>query len=163
MAIMIDEDFSSIREGLFALIKKTGRINDDKTFPRSILHDPGHAKLGDSFVNFLFSAAKTLCREKTTGLKVPDVVLSNAYRKSLLRKQVHLKGSKDALGDKLEALLLWTWVSGFMNFTEMVKVLQDNIDVKKLNHHEMEKITSAIAFQALFDVIADKMAEKKGK
>ncbi|MFW9990619.1 MAG: ribonuclease III family protein [Candidatus Odinarchaeota archaeon] len=153
---MLDEDIPELRGKLLALVNTSQQKNGDP-FPKNILHDQGNAKLGDSFVNFLFSVAKSLCWQRTTGLKVADAVLSNAYKQSRLKEYVFLKGNKDVLGDKIEALLLWTWLSRFMDFTEMVNVLRKNLDTSKFNHHEMEKITSTEAFCSLFDEIASKL------
>ncbi|MHA1166282.1 MAG: ribonuclease III family protein [Candidatus Hodarchaeales archaeon] len=159
---MDEETLQELKNDLAAIIKKQGWKSEDGPFPLSVLHNQGNAKLGDGFVNFLFSMAKSLCQERTTGLKVADSVLSEAYRQSSLSKHVKLKGNKDILGDKVEALLLWTWLSGYMDLMEMTAILRDNIDPSSLKHHKTEKLTSIVAFTALFNAIEAYLFQKKG-
>ncbi len=154
MVFRVDEEtLQGLKTDLKTIVKRQGWKSGDGPFPLSIIHNQGNAKLGDGFVNFLFSLAKSLCQQRTTGLKVPDIVLSEAYRQSNLGKHVKLKGNKDILGDKVEALLLWTWLSDYMDLMEMTAILRDNLDPSSLKHHETEKISSITAFVALFDAI----------
>lgn len=151
---MDEQTLQGLKSALQTIIKHQGWKSEDGPFPLSIIHNQGNAKLGDGFVNFLFSMAKSLSQKRTTGLKVPDIVLSKAYRQSNMSKHVELKGNKDILGDKVEALLLWTWLSDYMDLMEMASILRDNLDPSSLKHHETEKISSITAFIALFDAIA---------
>jgi len=150
-----DQETVGLKADLLKVMRRQGWKADDDPFPLSIVHNKGNAKLGDGFVNIIFSIAKTLCQQKATGLKVADSVLSMAYRKSKLSKHLKLKGNKDILGDKVEALLLWTWLNDHMDIVKMTSILRDNLDPAFLKHHEMEKIASVTAFTALFDAIAE--------
>ncbi len=121
------------------------------------------AKLGDSFINFLYSISKSLALGSLTGMKVPDSVLANAYRSSKWNSsgKLSLRGKKDQVGDGVEALILYYWLNGKISFSKMVALISENLVVEALSHHRSENKTSSNAFKILLDYAHDLESEPK--
>ena len=144
-----------LSEGIREKLKKDW---DEKitASPNSIAHDNGLAKLGDAYVNFVYSLAKSAALGEPTGCKVPDTVLSNAYRNSNLTKMktIDIRGRKGQVGDSIEGLLLWAWLTGILSLDTLVVILRENIDVTSLSHSRTEAETATKAFSVVLDKLA---------
>ncbi|MFW9780490.1 MAG: ribonuclease III family protein [Candidatus Heimdallarchaeota archaeon] len=119
----------------------------------SFILDRGNAKLGDALVNLIYSIAKSLVLKKTTGIKVSDSILSEAYRKSLWRETLGLHGRKDFLADRVEALILFFWIHGSVSWDEMVAPLVSQLKPELLHHPREEHLVAVNAFKNLLDVL----------
>ncbi|WP_455276753.1 ribonuclease III family protein [[Eubacterium] cellulosolvens] len=94
----------------------------------SILQDKDLAKLGDSYVNFVFSLALTEVEQHPTGIKVSDRVLAEAAKRSGLRKILPNRINKDILGNAVEALIIHAWINKSITIEESVNILKRSIN-----------------------------------
>jgi len=94
----------------------------------SILQDKNLAKLGDSYVNFVFSLALTEVEQHPTGVKVSDKVLAEAAKRSGLRKILPNRINKDVLGNAVEALIIHAWINKSITIEESVNILKKSIN-----------------------------------
>ena len=130
--------------------------------PSLIVHDDGFAKLGDAYVNFAYSLAKSTVLGEPTGCKVPDTVLSNAYRNSNLTKmkKLDIRGRKGQIGDSIEGLLLWAWLTEVLPLDNLVVTLRDNLAVTSFIHSRTEAETATKAFSVVLDQLAQLLEQE---
>ncbi|MHB9302812.1 ribonuclease III family protein [Thermofilum pendens] len=110
-----------------------------------VLRSKELARLGDSLVNFLVSAALTLIG-RPTGVKVPGETLARAFLSSRLSKLGKPRGI--APGEAMEAFLAYAWLKGSLSCEESVEMLytglREGYDVAqalaKLADYLLEKI-----------------------
>lgn len=94
----------------------------------SILQDKNLAKLGDSYINFVFSLTLTEVKQRPTGIKVSDRVLAEAAKRSGLRKLLPNRINKDVLGNAVEALIIHAWINKSITIEESVNILKKSIN-----------------------------------
>ena len=90
---------------------------------REILVNKDLAKLGDPFVNFVYSLAKSCVLGTYSGWKIPDKVLAQSLRDANLRSLVSLKASNHDLGDAVEALIVHEWLFQKISIEEITNIL----------------------------------------
>lgn len=91
-----------------------------------ILTDKGLAKLGDAYVNFIYSLALTEIEGKPTGIKVSDRILSNAAKKSGLKDLLAKRTRRDDTANAVEALIVYVWREELMRTEEAIDILKKN-------------------------------------
>lgn len=145
----------NIRKALQAKYNQEVSISSLKSFT----FDKGNSKLGDSLVNFIYSLAKTGITNSSTGTKVSDYVLAEAYRASEWKKKslITLKGSKGLLADKVEALILFFWVFEIFTIEDLTNELIKHLDEELLHHNKEEEKNAIIAFCSLLDLLLKKV------
>jgi hypothetical protein len=144
----------NIRKALQAKYNQRVSISSLKSFT----FDKGNSKLGDSLVNFIYSLAKTGITNSSTGTKVSDYVLAEAYRASEWKKKpmITLKGSKGLLADKVEALILFFWVFELFTIEDLTTVLMKHLDEELLHHTKEEEQCAIVAFCSLLNSLLEK-------
>jgi len=103
-------------------VKKYGSLDE-------ILSDKGLAKLGDSYVNFIYSLAKSKKRNELTNERVPSNVLAEALKKGGLRGYLPSRTSRHDQGDAIESLIIYGWLHGTISFEECVSILEKDADI----------------------------------
>ena len=93
-----------------------------------ILQNNDLAKLGDAYVNFIFSVAITEVKQKPVGIKVSDRVLAEAAKRSGLRKILPKRIDRGQIGDAVEAIIVYTWLKKIINLEDAVNILKNTID-----------------------------------
>ncbi len=116
---------------------------------REILIDKHLAKLGDPFVNFIYSLAKSCALGKFDSLKVPDKVLAQALRDADMRTLISKKASSHDLGDAVEALLVHEWLFQKMSIQELVEILTAHLKVGDFSDRKKEMRSAVQAFTAV--------------
>jgi len=96
-----------------------------------ILMDKGLARLGDAYVNLVYSLALTEIEGQPTGAKVSDRMLAEAARKSGLRRLLPKRTRRDDVADAVEALLVYAWRSKLMTAEEAKDILKANSDLQE--------------------------------
>jgi hypothetical protein len=122
---------------------------------RSILRDKDLARLGDSFVNLIYSTAKTRAKGKPVGEKVPDRVLSQALE--IAKLPVPMRLTHGERGDVVEAVLAYAWMHSMLPLEEAVTILYTTIARVEYESISLEREMSARAFSRLIRVAVDRI------
>ena len=93
---------------------------------KRILTDKGLAKLGDAYVNFIYSLVLTEIEGKPTGIKVSDRILADAAKKSGLKDLLAKRTRRDDIANAVEALIVYVWREEFMRTEEAIDILKKN-------------------------------------
>lgn len=93
-----------------------------------ILMDHKLAKLGDAYVNFLYSLALSKKNDEPTGIKVKGRLLAEAFKKADLRKFLPSRIDRHKQADAAEALIVYTWIRGYITLEQGLEILEQNED-----------------------------------
>ena len=96
-----------------------------------VLMDQKLAKLGDAYVNFLYSLAISKKDGVPTGIKVKGKLLADALKKADLRKFLPSRTDRHKQADAAEALIVYAWALGAMTMEEGLEILEkteDNVE-----------------------------------
>ena len=93
-----------------------------------VLMDQKLAKLGDAYVNFLYSLALSNKKGEPTGTKVTGRLLADAFKKAGLRKFLPSRIDRHKQADAAEALIVYAWIRGSMTMEEGLEILEQNED-----------------------------------
>jgi len=93
-----------------------------------VLMDQKLAKLGDAYVNFLYSLALSNKKGEPTGTKVKGRLLADAFKKAGLRKFLPSRIDRHKQADAAEALIVYAWIRGSVTMEEGLKILEQNED-----------------------------------
>ena len=93
-----------------------------------VLMDQKLAKLGDAYVNFLYSLALSKKNGEATGTKVKGRLLADALKKAGLRKFLPSRIDRHKQADAAEALIVYPWLRGSMTMEEGLEILEQNED-----------------------------------
>ena len=107
---------------MFAFITKYESLSE-------VLMDQKLAKLGDAYVNFLYSLALSKKKGEATGTKVEGRLLAEAFKKAGLRKFLPSRIDRHKKADAAEALIVYAWIRGSMTMEESLKILEQNEDM----------------------------------
>jgi len=91
-----------------------------------VLMDNKLAKLGDAYVNFLYSLALSKKKGEPTGIKVKGRLLADAFKKAGLRKFLPSRIDRHKQADAAEALIVYAWIRGSMTIEEGLEILEQN-------------------------------------
>ncbi|NVM54746.1 MAG: hypothetical protein HWN66_13675 [Candidatus Helarchaeota archaeon] len=116
---------------------------------REILINKDLAKLGDPFVNFIYSLAKSCVLGKFNGWKVPDKVLAQALRDAEMRSIISQKASNHDLGDAVEALLIHEWLFENISIEQLTTILVNQLRTGDFSDKTKEARSALQAFTAL--------------
>jgi len=93
-----------------------------------ILMDQKLAKLGDAYVNFLYSLALSKKNGEATEVKVKGRLLADAFKKADLRKFLPSRVDRHKQADAAEALIVYPWLEGSMTMEEGLEILEKTED-----------------------------------
>ena len=123
-----------------------------------IMQDKGFAALGDTFVNFIYSLAKSKVVGKPLGGRVQGKVLVEAIKNSGLRdSSLPKRLSSHALSNAVEALLVYCWLHNLFSLEEFVSILSSEINVENLITRERERREAVKAFTFLLGKIKERL------
>ena len=91
-----------------------------------VLADRQLARLGDAYVNFVYSLALSDRKNQPEGKKVKGSTLAEALRKAELREMLPSRIDKHVLSDAGEALIVYAWLHKLLTLDESVQTLVDN-------------------------------------
>ncbi|MEM2093787.1 MAG: ribonuclease III family protein [Candidatus Bathyarchaeia archaeon] len=100
-----------------------------------ILVNPDLAKLGDVFLNLVYSLMQTIQYGKGVNARVPSRILASALKMSRLKRELPLRTSVHDQADAVEALSAYAWLSGVITIGELVSLLSKSTE----NHAEAFK------------------------
>ena len=93
-----------------------------------ILNDKKLSKLGDTYVNFVYSLALSRKNKEPTGKSVKGTVLASALKEAGLRGKLQKRVGKHDQADAVEALIIYGWLNGLINIDECVEIIEKNIE-----------------------------------
>ena len=91
-----------------------------------VLMDHKLAKLGDAYVNFLYSLAVSKKTGEPAGIKVKGRLLADAFKKAGLRKFLPSRMDRHKQADAAEALIVYAWIHSSMTIEEGLEILEQN-------------------------------------
>ena len=106
---------------MFAFIPKYENLSE-------VLMDQKLAKLGDAYVNFLYSLVLSKKKGEPAGTKVQGRLLADAFKKADLRKFLPSRIDRHKQADAAEALIVYAWVQNSMTMEEALEILEQNED-----------------------------------
>ena len=89
-----------------------------------VLMDQKLAKLGDAFVNFLYSLALSKKKGEPDGTKVKGRLLADAFKKAGLREFLPSRIDRHKQADAAEALIVYSWIQNLMTMEEALEILE---------------------------------------
>lgn len=110
-------------------VKKEAKLKI-KGFPEpprglfEIISDKGLARLGDSYLNFLYSMALSEAEGKPTGARIKDRTLVDVAKATGIRSILPARTPKGRVADSIEALLAYTWLREALKFEDMMEVFR---------------------------------------
>lgn len=122
-----------------------------------IARDKDWARLGDSFINLVYSMAKTRAIGKPVGERVPDRVLSKAL--DLSRTIEFTRMTPGERGDVVEAILAYAWSNNLISLEEAVETLFRRVVTINFDSRSYEADVSARAFSDLLRIATKRIME----
>jgi len=93
---------------------------------QEIMLDKDLAKLGDAYVNFVFSLASSQRLKKPVGAKVDNQTLARAIKNAGLREILPTRIDRHAQGNTAEALIVYAWLQKALGLEDCLKILREN-------------------------------------
>jgi len=103
-------------------------VSEYKTLSE-VLRDHKLAALGDAYLNFLFSLAKSKKSGEPVGARVDNSMLAAALRKAGLRELLPSRTNRHEQADAAEALIVYAWIKNVLTIEESVNILERDEDV----------------------------------
>jgi len=104
--------------GLSSFVRKHSSLSE-------ILLDKDLAKLGDAYVNFLYSLAESRRRGKGSNSRVPTKFLAESLKRSGLRNILPKRMPVHDQADAVEALAVYAWLTDKISLEEGVSILSE--------------------------------------
>lgn len=119
---------------------KADQILKRYTNLQEILLDNDLAKLGDAYVNFVFSLALSQRLQRPMGAKVNNQILARAIKSAGLRGVLPRRIDRHAQGNAAEALIVYAWLQKTLSLEDCLKVLRENEDPSEAFAKLLQKI-----------------------
>ena len=94
---------------------------------QEVLANPKLARLGDAYVNFLFSLALTQATGEPKGIKVSDRELYEAAKKSGIRPLLPKRMKRGQVANVVEALIVNSWLKKSFSLEEMMEIVSNHL------------------------------------
>ena len=117
-----------------------------------VLADRQLARLGDAYVNFVYSLALSDRKNQPEGKKVKGSTLAEALRKAELREMLPSRIDKHVLSDAGEALIVYAWLHKLLTLDESVQTLVDNDSLQDGLEQLLRKAKERTMNSKLFEV-----------
>ncbi len=101
------------------------------------------SKIGDPFVNFVYSLALSKTLHRPVGKKVSNKILKEALARSKLRDQAGSRRSKGDLGDYVEGFIFKAWAEGQVTIDDCVAILSRTLSPGAKGKEREEESISA--------------------
>ena len=92
---------------------------------KEVLLDNKLARLGDAYVNFIYSLALSNRKGEPIGRKVKGKILAEAFKSAGLRDFLPHRIDSHKVADAAEALILYAWAKDALTSQEAIKILQE--------------------------------------
>jgi len=122
-----------------------------RTLPE-VLTDRQLARLGDAYVNFVYSLALSEKKDQPEGRKVKGSTLAEALRKAELREMLPSRIDRHVLSDAGEALIVYVWLHRLLTLDESVQTLIENDSLEDGLEQLLRKAKDRTMHSGLFGV-----------
>lgn len=95
---------------------------------QEILRNRKLARLGDAYVNFLFSLALTKATGIPVGVKVSDRVLFEVAKKTGIRPLLPKRIKRGEVANAIEAIIIDSWMRRSLELDEMTDIISKSPD-----------------------------------
>lgn len=119
---------------------KADQILKRYTSLQEILLDKDLAKLGDAYVNFVFSLALSQRLQRPMGAKVNNQILARAIKSAGLRGVLPRRIDRHMQGNAAEALIVYAWLQKTLSLEDCLKVLREIEDPSEAFAKLLQKI-----------------------
>jgi len=106
----------------------TNQVLKEYASLQEIMLDKNLAKLGDAYVNFLYSLALSQRLGKPVGAKVDNQTLAGALKNAGLREILPKRTDRHTQGNAAEALIAYAWLRKVSDFEESLGILREGED-----------------------------------
>jgi hypothetical protein len=79
------------------------------------------ARLGDAYVNFIFSLGRSRVLDEPQGIKVSDRMLAEALKRSGLRQELPHRTTRQDCANAVESLLVYGYLNKLISLDEAVE------------------------------------------
>jgi hypothetical protein len=110
------------------------------------------SKIGDPFVNLVYSLALSQVFNRPLGKKVSNKILSEALSRTKLREHAGSRMTKEDLGDFAEGIIFRAWANGDITIKQAVEIISQNLSPN--SRGKDLKAESVTAFEALLKKVA---------
>jgi len=114
------------------------RLLGDYSGIREILLDRDLAKLGDAYVNLVYSLAESCRLGRGSNLRASSKVLAQALKRAGLRGLLPKRTTTHDQADAVEALIAYAWLTNTLMFDECVSILSRPVDNSDTDGDEAE-------------------------
>jgi len=111
---------------------------------QEIMLDKDLAKLGDAYVNFLYSLALSQRLGKPIGAKVDNQTLAGALRNAGLREILPKRTDRHIQGNAAEALIAYAWLRKVSDFEEGLRILREGEEPHKAFTKLLQEISKKL-------------------
>ena len=109
---------------------------------RQIMHDKRLARLGDAYINFVYSLALTKIKGSPQGTKVSDRTLADALRQAGMRDLLGTRVTKSDLANASESILGEAYLRKLLTIEESVQAICQSPESLTSGLSELIKLAS---------------------
>ncbi|MFH1327802.1 MAG: ribonuclease III family protein [Candidatus Bathyarchaeota archaeon] len=124
-------------------ILKKMMVNFENKPIEEILLSKDLAKLGDAYVNFVYSLSVSIRKNRPCGVKVSNRILADAVRMSGVRLLLPHRLSRHDIGGAGEALSIYSVFKGIISTQEIIQALIDLEDPAEAFTYIFKKLRRA--------------------
>lgn len=106
--------------------KRTSSFLRNHSDTIDIMLDRDLAKLGDLYINFTYSLAKSYIIGKGSNIRVSSKILSESLKQTGLRNLLPKRTSIHDQADAVEALVVYSWFKDTISLDECVNILSED-------------------------------------
>jgi hypothetical protein len=110
------------------------------------MQDKKLARLGDAYINLIYSLALTQIHKEPCGVKVSDRTLADAFKIAGLRSYLGTRLNREDFANASEAVLIEAYRKGSLTIDESVNIISSATDpnsgIAKLLSLAVEKLTN---------------------
>jgi len=107
---------------------------------QEIMLDKDLAKLGDAYVNFVYSLALSLRLQRPTGAKVNNQILARAIKNAGLREMLPRRMDRHVQGNAAEALIAYAWLRKSLSLEDCLKFLGEDKNAEEVFANLLKEI-----------------------
>jgi hypothetical protein len=145
LLLSLTNDKNKAQEG--KLMAKFLSFTPRYTRLEDVLNDHNLARLGDAYVNFIYSIALSKRKDEATGAKVSSSILAQALKKAELRDFLPKRMDRHTLGDAAEALIVYAWIHSAISIEESVTTLLFSKDAIEAFANLLHQAKERLSFQ----------------